>query len=117
MEPSDHAVLDTQARAANERRARDLAEDVAEAESHADLARAERLRLEFDALVAELERATGLGGRSRSFAGPAKRARTAVRKALKRVLDEVEAGDQIAWSVRTAPGPATALAAAGRPGA
>jgi hypothetical protein len=44
-------------------------------------------------VTAELGRATGLGGRSRSFTGPAERARTAVRKALKRALDEIEAAD------------------------
>lgn len=93
VEPTGHAVLDAQARVAYERRARGLAEDLSEAESHADLARAERLRVEFDALASELARAIGLAGRTRSFAGPAERARTAVRKALKRVLDEVDAAD------------------------
>jgi hypothetical protein len=48
---------------------------------------------EIEALTAELNRTAGLRGRIRTFAGPAERARTAVRKAISRALDAVEAGD------------------------
>jgi hypothetical protein len=48
---------------------------------------------EFETLTRELARATGLGGRVRSFADAPERARTAVRKALKRALDEILAAD------------------------
>ena len=51
------------------------------------------MRAELDALVDELEAATGLGGRARQFGRPSERARTAVRKALKRAIDEIDAAD------------------------
>jgi tetratricopeptide (TPR) repeat protein len=86
-------VIDDQARAAYRRRADELAHDLAEAEGAADLARVERLRAEFAALVEELERVTAKGGRTRSFPDPQERARTAVRKAIKRVIDEITMGD------------------------
>ncbi len=44
---------------------------------------------EFATLTRELLRASGLGGRVRSFADAPERARTAVRKALKRAIDEI----------------------------
>lgn len=66
-----------------------------------DLLRAERLEAEADALTAQLEHARALGGRSRAFAGPGERARTAVRKAITRAIDEIGAGDpQIAAALR-----------------
>ncbi|HET6951240.1 MAG TPA: hypothetical protein VFI47_12740, partial [Acidimicrobiales bacterium] len=86
-------VLDDEARAAYAARSRDLVEDLAEAEANNDLARAERLRAEIDALVEALDAATGLGGRSRTFTHDGERARTAVRKALRRAIDEIDAAD------------------------
>jgi hypothetical protein len=50
-------------------------------------------RSELAALVRELARATGLGGRLRSFADSPERARTAVRKAIKRAIDDLEAAN------------------------
>lgn len=50
-------------------------------------------RRELAALVRELARATGLGGRLRSFADSPERARTAVRKAIKRAIDDLEAAN------------------------
>jgi tetratricopeptide (TPR) repeat protein len=91
-EAGRHELLDDQARAAYAARLRELAGELAEAEANADLGRAERLRAARDMLIDELERATGLGGRPRSFAGEAERARTAVRKAIKRAIDEIDAG-------------------------
>jgi hypothetical protein len=86
-------VLDDEARAAYSARVQELLAELGEARGGADIGRAERLQLELDALMDELGRATGLGGRARTFAGPAERARTAVRKAIKRALDEIEAAD------------------------
>jgi len=86
-------VLDAAARRAYAARARELTEDLDDAESRADLGRAERLRDELDALVDEVERSTSVDGRSRGFAGPAERARTSVRKAIVRALDEIAAAD------------------------
>lgn len=91
--PSRQDVLDADAREAYAARARELAADVAEAEADNDIARAERLRLELDALVDELESATGLRGRPRSFADPAERARSSVSKAIKRAIDAVDDAD------------------------
>jgi hypothetical protein len=48
---------------------------------------------ELAALTHELGRAMGLGGRIRSFADAPERARTAVRKAIKRAIDEVSAAN------------------------
>jgi len=92
-EPSRQAVLDDQARAAYATRARELAAEVAEARAHTDVARAERLESEIEALTRELEDATGLAGRPRHFVVPAERARTSVRKAIKRALDAIAAAD------------------------
>jgi tetratricopeptide (TPR) repeat protein len=87
------SVLDDAARAAYAHRVQELVSELGEAREGADLGRAERLRMELDALTEELDRATGLGGRARSFAGPEERARTAVRKAIKRALDEIDMAD------------------------
>jgi tetratricopeptide (TPR) repeat protein len=86
-------VLDADARAAYATRARALTTELAAAEDRDDTARAERLRSEIGALADEVEAATGLGGRPRRFADGAERARTAVRKALKRAIDEIDAAE------------------------
>jgi tetratricopeptide (TPR) repeat protein len=90
-EPTRQAVLDEQARQAYADRARELIAELDRARQDADIGRAERLRFELDALAAELDRAAGLRGRTRDFAGPGERARTSVRKAIKRAVDEIEA--------------------------
>ena len=51
------------------------------------------LEREADALADELGRSTGALGRTRDFPGPAERARTAVRKAIKRAVDAVAEAD------------------------
>jgi AAA ATPase domain len=90
---SRHEVLDGPARAAYAARARELTDDLAEAETNNDIGRAERLRVELDALVEQLEAATGLGGRPRTFTDQTERARTAVRKTIKRAIDQIAAVD------------------------
>jgi hypothetical protein len=86
-------LLDDRARDAYAARARDLARELAEAEQAHDLHRAERYRLELDALVDELESATGLNGRSRHFVDDHERARVAVQKAIKRAVDVIGEAD------------------------
>jgi tetratricopeptide (TPR) repeat protein len=86
---SEQSILDDQARAAYTARAQEIAEEIPRAEP----SRAEQLRRELDALAAELDATTGLGGRGRTFTGPAERARTSVRKAIKRAVDVIRAAD------------------------
>jgi hypothetical protein len=50
---------------------------------------------ELDTLTRELARACGLGGRIRSFAEVPERARTAVRKAVKRAIEQVSAANPV----------------------
>lgn len=90
-----HDLLDDQARAAYADRLVELTGELDEAEAYADLGRADRLRVEIDALVEQLEAATGLAGRSRSFAHSPERARTAVRKAITRALDRIDGTDPV----------------------
>jgi hypothetical protein len=87
--PAQQPVLDQAARAAYRRRVSQLGDELAGASG----ARASALRAELDALMDELRRSTGKGGRSRHFADPAERARTAVRKGIKRAIDEIAAAD------------------------
>jgi hypothetical protein len=90
-----HDVLDDRARLAYGERLRDLTAELKEAEDAADLGWADRLRIEIDALVEQLEAATGLAGRSRSFADAPEKARIAVRKAITRALDRVDEADPV----------------------
>jgi hypothetical protein len=71
-------VLDDQARAAYRARLAELEAELDEADAHADPHRPERARLERDALVDELARAAGLGGRPRRRGDDTERARKAV---------------------------------------
>lgn len=86
-------VLDGQALAAYRVRLRDIDAELEEAESWADDARVARLRLEREALLAEVSAATGLGGRPRRFSSTQERARVAVRKAIASALERIEARD------------------------
>jgi tetratricopeptide (TPR) repeat protein len=119
-EPLPQSVLDEEARAAYGDRVRELLAELGEARDHADLGRTEGLQVELEALTAELAQATGLRGRSRSFTGPEERARTAVRKAIRRALDVIEAADpevgsglrasiQTGYSCRYTPGGAASV--------
>lgn len=96
---SHQEMLDHEARAAYVERVHDLTEDLREAESHADTGHAERLRIELEALVDHLSTATGLVGRTRAFAGPDERARTAVRKAIMRAVEAIDTADRSIGSV------------------
>jgi hypothetical protein len=88
-ESSRQDVLDDRARESYAARARELADELAQAEAENDIVRAERLRAEMDALLEQLEEAAGFGARQRAFADPAERARTSVRKAIKRAIDTI----------------------------
>jgi tetratricopeptide (TPR) repeat protein len=88
-------LLDEPAVEAYRRRLRELGSAIDDADNDADLARAERLRLERDALASELAGAVGFGGRMRGFPDSPERARTAVRKAIKRALDVIAEADPV----------------------
>jgi hypothetical protein len=99
--PSHQEVLDGEARAAYATRAQELAAELTEAEAHHDLGRADKLRVELDMLVAQLEAATGLHNRPRTFTDPGERARSAVSKAIKRAIDAIDdANPMIAEAIR-----------------
>jgi hypothetical protein len=90
---SSEPVLDQRAKADYRRRIEELRSEVDDAEACADLERAAKARLELDRFVEELARSTGFGGRTRSFAGDAERARTSVHKAIKRALAQITEAD------------------------
>jgi hypothetical protein len=79
-------VLDDEARAAYRRRLADVDEDIAEAEAMHDLGRLALAQRDRDYLVAELTRAVGLGGHSRTVGGTSERARTSVARSLRYAL-------------------------------
>ena len=85
-------VLDERALGEYRRRILELRADLDEAEADADIGRADKLRAELDQLVEHIETQVGLGRRSRTFADPRERARTAVRKAIRRAVDRIAAG-------------------------
>jgi len=85
--------LDRRALTAYRNRLREIDEELDEAQSWNDPARAERIEAEREALLRELAGATGLGGRARTMGGTAERARVAVRKAIAATLDRIDAED------------------------
>lgn len=113
-------ALDARAKAAYRRRLRELAEDLEEAERFHDTGRAERVRVELDAVTEQLAGAVGLGGRDRRADSDSERARLSVTKALKAAVKRVAVHDPVLGlhlqrSVRTgaycsyAPDPATRI--------
>jgi hypothetical protein len=87
-------ILDKQALKAYRQRLRDLGQELTEAEQWSDLGRLDALRAERDALLDELARATGLGGRGRPAGSGQERARVAVKKAISAATDRIATVDQ-----------------------
>ena len=83
-------LLDDEARDSYRGRLEDLREELREAESFGDTARAARAREEIEFLGAELGRAVGLGGRARRAGAAAERARSAVQRRIKNALDRIQ---------------------------
>jgi hypothetical protein len=71
-------AIDRTAMDAYRKRITDLQDDIDEAEAHHDPGRAELAHAELDALVTELSRSVGLGGRARRAPDATERARKAV---------------------------------------
>jgi hypothetical protein len=100
-------VLDATALAQYRRRLRDLEADLDEAHRFADAGQAARLSTERDALVAELTRAVGIGGRGRrAGSDPDERQRKAVSARVKASIERIEAlhpplGRHLRASIRT----------------
>jgi predicted ATPase len=94
LHPGRPAGLDpfVDARAKHEYRVRieELRGDLEEARRFNDDERVALLEVELDALVGELSRAAGLGGRSRPSADPAERARVNVTKAIRTAIKLME---------------------------
>ncbi|MET0902798.1 MAG: AAA family ATPase [Acidimicrobiales bacterium] len=104
---SAQPVLDDEAARQYRQRLVDLAEDLEEAERHADGERAARLARERDLLVDELTKAYGLGGQGRRLGSdPDERLRKAVSARVKASIDRLEGlhptlGRHLRASVRT----------------
>jgi eukaryotic-like serine/threonine-protein kinase len=89
--PSDLASpLDERAKTEYRRRLEDLEEELVEARDFGDTERATRIEEEIDFLTRELAQALGLGGRDRTVASPAERARISVTKAIRTAIKLVD---------------------------
>ncbi len=103
--PAD-PVLDAQAQAAYRRRLAQLEAALDAADRAGDRGRAARAEAEREALVAELRRATGLGGRHRVLSADAERARVNVTRTLRATIERIllsapRAGAHLQCSVHT----------------
>ena len=90
---SAQPLLDPEAKSTYRQRIADLREELEESEDNNDFERAGRLRGELDMIVEELRAAVGLGGRDRTAANNAERARVAVRKAITAAIDRLAEHD------------------------
>ena len=99
-------VLDTAARDAYRRRLAALDDVLDDADAAGDSIRAQQAATERDALLGELRRASGLGGRDRGVSGADERARVNVTRTLRATLDKITdaapgAGAHLKASIRT----------------
>jgi hypothetical protein len=85
-------LLDPAARAAYKRKLEDLRDALEEARRWSDLERAARAEHEIAFLTDELAHAVGLGGRSRTAASAAERARVNVSRTIGAVVKKIAAG-------------------------
>ena len=83
-------ALDAQAKRAYRQRLLELQAEVDDAAAGNDPVRGERAHVEIDALLRELERAVGLGGRDRPSGSGAERARVNVVRSLRRAITAIE---------------------------
>jgi predicted ATPase len=82
-------VLDDRAKAAYRSRIEDLDDELSEAERFGDDERAAKARVEKDAIIDELARAVGLGGRDRRMGSAAERARVNVTRHVRGALAKI----------------------------
>jgi hypothetical protein len=86
-------VLDGQAKASYRARLLELAEDLTEATSWSDAGRVARINDEIEFLTRELTGAMGLGGRDRTAASDAERARVNITRAIHSTLARIRTYD------------------------
>jgi hypothetical protein len=99
-------AIDKEARDAYRRRARELGEEIKEAEAWSDRGRVEKLREELEQIGEELARSVGLGGRDRKAASSAERARVNVQKRIRDALRKLEERSpelarHLEWAIKT----------------
>nr|MBA2544760.1 transcriptional regulator [Deltaproteobacteria bacterium] len=82
-------MLDPRAKEAYRRRLAEIEEDLDEAQSMGDSARATQAEGERDFLVRELSRAVGLGGRDRRTGSTSERARVSVTRAIRQAMTRI----------------------------
>jgi tetratricopeptide (TPR) repeat protein len=87
-------LIDAQAKSEYRRRIEQLREEVEEAERFDDFDKAAVLQRELDAVVRELARALGIGGRDRPAGSAAERARLNVTRAVRAAIARVEQWDR-----------------------
>ncbi len=102
-------VLDQRALSEYRRRLTEIEDEVGAADRAGDQQGSAALDAERDQILAEIRRATGLGGRTRTTNDAGERARVNVTRALKRALDHIQrvspiAGAHLAASIRTGTG-------------
>jgi hypothetical protein len=86
-------MLDRAAIGQYRQRLTQISAEIDECELIGDQERVARAKVERDWLLGELSAATGIGGTCRNFPDDAERARSAVGKAIRRVLARVECSD------------------------
>ena len=98
--------LDAQAKVSYQRRLAELREELQAAKALGRIAQAEAAEREIKALVAELARATGLGGRDRRAGSATERARQNVTRTIKSAVNKIaerlpELGHHLARCIKT----------------
>ena len=96
-EARDHGAgeaIDREARDAYRARAREIEEELREAEEWNDAGRVERLRAELEAIASELSRSLGLGGKPRQDKSSRERARINVQRRIKDAIKRIGEHDQ-----------------------
>jgi tetratricopeptide (TPR) repeat protein len=99
-------VIDREAAQAYREHVEDLRDQIEEAESFGDRARAEALKRELERVAAELARGVGLGGKSRRAGAAAERARVNVQRRLRDAIRRIgeqdpKVGKHLDRAVRT----------------
>ena len=84
-------MLDDRSRAEYKQRVADLRLELEDAETRADISRAEALREELDFISRELSRAFGLGGRQRATGSTLEKARVNAQRRLRDAIGRIEA--------------------------